>query len=60
MLVSVHDRNTFLYIHLKFKRNKIKEDEEAVAAAQEEENMTESNVMSTNARLYIHLFSVPV
>lgn len=59
MLVSVHDRNTFLYIHLKFKRNKIKE-EEAVAAAQEEENMTESNVMSTNARLYIHLFSVPV
>lgn len=59
MLVSVHDRNTFLYIHLKFKRNKIKE-EEAVAAAQEEKNMTESNVMSTNARLYIHLFSVPV
>lgn len=59
MLVSVHDRNTFLYIHLYFKRNKIKE-EEAVAAAQEEKNMTESNVMSTNARLYIHLFSVPV
>lgn len=62
----VYDQNTFSYIHLKFKRNKI--EEAAAAAAKDsirvtertEENMNESNVMSTNSRFYRDLVAVSV
>lgn len=64
----MYDQNTFSYIHLKFKRNKIEEAAAAAAAAKDsirvtertEENMNESNVMSTNSRFYRDLVAVSV